>query len=585
LMEALAAGETPSPELVASAGGCGKLSMVGGGALLIAIIAGLILIALADRRVRLSERLELRLPPQVLEHQARSIIEGLGYTDPPRDRARGFGWRHDLLQVIEENDSSAERWQRLGEEGADVLRFWYRQSPRLMIPDTDSGRLLVWKPPVIQPGMVSVTLTSTGRLATFQAVPPRRTRAEGKPAELDWSIALEAAGFQPEQLEAAEPSVTPLTACDRRVAWSAPHPTLEGVRQRIDAASFQGRPVSFLVHETWTLPGRAGGSTRSFFAAMSDWAYNILLFIALVGGIWFAWSNISQGRGDRRGATRVAVYYLLLSSIVWLLTADHVSDAAGEIVLLVRALSRALFHAMLAWFLYVALEPTVRRIWPRKLVSWNRLLSGRLRDPLVGRDLLLGIAAGVATTLVLRLHYLAVGWLGAPPPRPLGMGLDFLLGPRHVIGKILWLHAEAALGAVIGVFIFVAALTVAKRPWVGLAILLVVGIARIPYGVVSDLLAVDICFRALAVACLLAGIQIGLLGLAAGLFTHFLLESSVLSLNPDAWYSASGLTAAAVLIGFALVDALCACRGRSGFPAPAPAAPPLSAAGLEPGKR
>ena len=43
----------------------------------------------------------------------------------------------------------------------------------------------------------------------------------------------------------------------------------------------------------------------------------------------------------------------------------------------------------------MSLEPRVRRLWPTTLISWARLLSGRARDPMVGRDLLIGVAAGV----------------------------------------------------------------------------------------------------------------------------------------------------------------------------------------------
>jgi hypothetical protein len=39
--------------------------------------------------------------------------------------------------------------------------------------------------------------------------------------------------------------------------------------------------------------------------------------------------------------------------------------------------------------MYMALEPVVRRRWPEVLVSWSRLLAGRLRDPLVGSHILM----------------------------------------------------------------------------------------------------------------------------------------------------------------------------------------------------
>jgi hypothetical protein len=45
---------------------------------------------------------------------------------------------------------------------------------------------------------------------------------------------------------------------------------------------------------------------------------------------------------------------------------------------------------------YLALEPYIRRTWPELLVSWTRILSGEFTDPLVGRDLFLGILLGAA---------------------------------------------------------------------------------------------------------------------------------------------------------------------------------------------
>ena len=45
------------------------------------------------------------------------------------------------------------------------------------------------------------------------------------------------------------------------------------------------------------------------------------------------------------------------------------------------------------WLIYIALEPFLRRRWPHRIISWNRLLRGNLRDPLVGRDILIGALA------------------------------------------------------------------------------------------------------------------------------------------------------------------------------------------------
>jgi len=61
------------------------------------------------------------------------------------------------------------------------------------------------------------------------------------------------------------------------------------------------------------------------------------------------------------------------------------------------------FYAALFWAMYLALEPFVRRYWPQTLVSWTTLLTGRIRDPIVGRDVLFGVLLGVAMALVIRL--------------------------------------------------------------------------------------------------------------------------------------------------------------------------------------
>ena len=48
----------------------------------------------------------------------------------------------------------------------------------------------------------------------------------------------------------------------------------------------------------------------------------------------------------------------------------------------------------MTFVVYLALEPYVRRTWPVILITWSRLVSGQLRDPLVGRDLLVARSPG-----------------------------------------------------------------------------------------------------------------------------------------------------------------------------------------------
>ena len=63
----------------------------------------------------------------------------------------------------------------------------------------------------------------------------------------------------------------------------------------------------------------------------------------------------------------------------------------------------ALFISAFIWFLYMALEPFVRRRWPNLIISWSRLVAGDFRDPMVGRDILIGGMLGFCHTLAIYL--------------------------------------------------------------------------------------------------------------------------------------------------------------------------------------
>jgi hypothetical protein len=108
-----------------------------------------------------------------------------------------------------------------------------------------------------------------------------------------------------------------------------------------------------------------------------------------------AWRNIRLRRGDRQSAIRIGVTLLVLNTVVLLLTAQHAAVPRHELLIASRALSRALLSAVLFALLYIAVEPYVRRRWPDRLISWARLVAGNWRDPMIGRDILIGMIAGL----------------------------------------------------------------------------------------------------------------------------------------------------------------------------------------------
>jgi hypothetical protein len=141
-----------------------------------------------------------------------------------------------------------------------------------------------------------------------------------------------------------------------------------------------------------------------------------LLFFALnVLAALLAWRNLRLGRGDRRGAIVLALAvggWYWLSEVISIPLHEFTIGSFLDNLSMDRTFGHALMHAVQALLIYLAVEPYVRRIWPRSLIGWARLSRGRVADPTVGRELLVGVfvaAAFAGLTLVIGL---AEPWFG-----------------------------------------------------------------------------------------------------------------------------------------------------------------------------
>jgi hypothetical protein len=130
--------------------------------------------------------------------------------------------------------------------------------------------------------------------------------------------------------------------------------------------------------------------------------------LLLIPAAALAFRNVRGGRGDRRGALRLALVHLVLQHLSFIFVTNHVAGA-GEIRLYQLSLGMILINSLVAYLLYLALEPYLRRYWPQILVAWSRLFAGRGRDPLVGREVLVGIALGVVWFFGKSIAYLVCG--------------------------------------------------------------------------------------------------------------------------------------------------------------------------------
>ena len=126
-----------------------------------------------------------------------------------------------------------------------------------------------------------------------------------------------------------------------------------------------------------------------------------LAVVVLVGAGLLARRNLQRGQGDRLGAARLAFTMAAVLLGVWICRV-HLVASYELLVSLLLAVATATFYGVLVWTIYVAFEPFVRRHWPQVLVSWTNVLSGNLRNPIVGRDILVGGAVAMMWVFLIR---------------------------------------------------------------------------------------------------------------------------------------------------------------------------------------
>ena len=173
-------------------------------------------------------------------------------------------------------------------------------------------------------------------------------------------------------------------------------------------------------------------------------------------------------RAERFACAAFAFCAQLLAAIVG---GHHVRDFTVEYSSLVRALEDATFFGAALWTIYLALEPYGRRFWPDMFLGWSRLLSGRIRDPRVGREVLAGVVIGIAGAFIWAARLIVPQLLGysAPTPR-LGFEVNALLGNATTLQLFLVLLLRHVGLALLITLVFVLARLVTRRPSAAVAL-------------------------------------------------------------------------------------------------------------------
>jgi serine/threonine-protein kinase len=534
LEAAVAAGETPSPEAVAAAGKVGDLAPATAWSVLAFTLAALVGYAWLSDRVGLLQRSMLPKAPEVLADRAREVAQKLAGAGGA-DEAWSFEWDNAYIKYVAAREPTAARWQRLRSGSVPVLHFFYRRSPQTLLPQNRDGLVLRNDPPADMSGMVEVVLDPQGRLTSFQAVPPQMDSPQEHWPEPAWTSLFAEAGLDAASLTPVASEWAAPVDSDRKGAWTGTYPGAPDVPVRVEAAAYHGKPVWFAVLPPWDGPSRMPGEALAPATPVGEVGVIILALAMPVGGVLLARRNLRLGRGDRKGALRVALFIFVTYSLARLFRTEHVSRFGDELWILIRVFAYPALWAAQVWVLYMALEPYARRRLPHVLISWKRLLSGRFHDPLVGRDLLLGSAVGILLLDLLLVGIAAsarAGYVSLTPGQLLhGPTLAHLAqaGFRLFVNQF-----SAVLFAMTFLFLLVLLRLVLRNQWAAAVVwCLLIGAPMVgehpTAGWVSGFVR--------AVVMLVVLTRGGLLMLATGMFVMFATFEVPVTFDVTAWYA------------------------------------------------
>ncbi len=533
---ALAAGETPSPEMIAASGSSGGLRPVVAWGLLVSTLLLMAVTISLESPTRLYTHIKQVPSPEILGQRAREFIQDIGHGGPAIDEASGFVPISEYMNYIGWNNRSvsASRWENLSPLS---FIFWYRQSPQFMVSNSFIGDVSSEEPPFNIPGMIGLKVDASGRITQYIAVPAEKDDALSAVPSPEWNRFLTGAGYEAADWSPVAPLTTPPTYSDARAAFQGKLSDLPDVSTRVEMAAYHGQLVFLETIFPWSQNEHKLNTTAA------DWIGSVSLAVVgimLLGAIWLSRRNVLKGRGDRNGAFHLALFVLIVTLTISILSDHHVPDAE-EILVMIKSISFALLVSASTWVLYLALEPLARRHWPSTMVSWSRVLSGRLRDPLVGRDVLIGSAFGILFSALEILSFRSLHWVGGG--QTVHPSEIFAGGRTAVVHALTRVNLSLVIG--LGLFLFIALLRAfLRRNWLvyGIFVLLsfVMTIPSADFGLKK--LGINLGFGILLnVLILIILIRFGLIALIVSFYVSMILGNFPITFETSAWYFGTGL--------------------------------------------
>jgi hypothetical protein len=554
LAAALAAGETPSPEMVAAAGEQSAVQPGIGLTLVAFTLVMLAILVVTSQRFAVMNHIPLPKSTDSLHDRAQEILERLGYDAPPYDTVQGWLFKRDYLGSDAGRRDGDEMRRTLATGRTGTVSFWYRTSPAPLVSTINSLQPTTTDPAFVSSNMRMVYLDPHGRLLEFQALPPQVEEAPaGAAAAPDWQPLFDAAGLDRSAFHDVEPRWLPRGHADVRAAWEGPLPDVAGTVMRVEAAAYRGQVIFFNAIAPWTRPTRNVTPQPTTLGSTLFTIAGAISMLIMIAGAFLARRHLRTGRGDRTGAFRTAAIIVITQFAALFLRARHYASLDIESGRLSGMMAFALLDGVALWLLYMAFEPYVRRFWPSLLIGWTRLLSGRFRDPLVGRDVLVGVAAGTIAALLTASREVLPAVLGLQLVTPGLPSSTILLGTRYEVVAALETLMRAFDSAFEIVCVVVFLRIVVRHTWLVLLLGTVVTIPVAMNGAAAgEHLALELGVNLVGIA-LIFGVllRFGLLSLIVTFYTFMAMEALPLTTDLSRPYASSSVLLVLAIIAVA----------------------------------
>jgi hypothetical protein len=187
----------------------------------------------------------------------------------------------------------------------------------------------------------------------------------------------------------------------------------------------------------------------------------------------------------------------------------------------------------------MALEPFVRKLWPQTIISWTRLMSGRVRDPLVGRDVMFGVILGLIWVVIIEIRLIVGATRFGMSPQL--FSTEYLMGGRSVLGVVLAQLPGAIQGTLVFFIVLIALRSLLRHPWAGAAGFVVIFTVLKSLGSSHPLLEVANGLLVYGIAAV-ALVRFGLITLAVAVFVANIMLNVPITFDFSRFYATAAMS-------------------------------------------